>query len=248
MLGESMLSQFGYGYGYSSGYGYWESVFPQWGYELEQFVQLGQYVSPDMGMQWSPELQQALWRHVVEYRENYTDFPISAVRMLQQHRDWTQSNFTFLTADMCVFLIEVDNALRLADTMLKARPECGMSDRQMFISEATSNLTNVLSMTTSYIMSSNSYLYGIVSQSSMSQFPSLFSMAVMDMYCPMTAIKQLELNFFEAQRALLRKQLDNLSRALFWYINSGMLVTFTNQREWLLNTVQNVDTRPCSGY
>lgn len=230
---------------YQGYYSSWDSVFPQqWDYSVDTFKQLGMYVGPDMG-QWTPEVQQELYRHVVEYRENYTDFPISAIRMAQQHRDWIHGNWTFMYADFGVFLVEFDSALKMADIILAGRPECGMSDRQLFISEAAQNLTTVLSTTFEYMMSSNSYMYNIVNQQVMDSFQSMFSMAIMDMYDPLRAIQQLELNFFETNRALIRKQLDNLSRALSWYINSGLLVTLTNQRDWLLDMVQNVDSRLC---
>lgn len=237
MLAENFLTSYS---GYYSG---WEYVFPQWEYEIETFRMLGSYVSQDNG--WGPEVQEDLYRHVVEYRENYTDFPIYGIRAVQQHRDWIHGNWTFMNADVAVFLVEFDSALRMADIILAGRPECGMSDRQMFISEASGNLSNTLTNTLSYLLSGNSYLYNIVNQQVMTTFNSLFSMAVMDMYSPMRAVQQLELNFFETNRALIRKQLDNLSRALSWYINSGLLVTLTNQREWMLNVVQNVDTRHC---
>lgn len=229
-----------YNYGMCENFKY---VLPQWEPELDSYRMLGQYVSQDMG--YGAEVTEDLMRHVIEYRENYVDFPISAINMVQQHRDWFDGNCTFIYADLAVFLVEVDNALKMSDAILAGRPECGTSDRQMFVQDVTSQVSTSLSTTLSYMMSSNSYLYSIVNQQILSSFQSLFSMAIMDMYSPLRSLQQLELNFFESNRALIRKQLDNLSRALTWYINSGLLVALTNQREWLLNTVQNADNYAC---
>lgn len=237
-MADQFLQQNGY-------YNSFEYVFPQWSMEMDSWTMIGQYVSQDMGL--PTEVQVPLQRHVVEYRENYTDFPMSAIALVEQHKDWMQGNYTFMEADVAVFMVELDSALRMGSIILSQRPECGVQDSQMFVQEVVSSVQNSLQMTLSYMMSSNSYLYNIVNQQILQSFQSLFSMAVMDMYCPMRALQQLELNFFETNRALIRKQLNNLSTALNWYINSGLLVAMTNQREWLLNTVQNVDTRPCQG-
>lgn len=228
---------------YSGYYSSWYYIYPQWDYALQSFQSLGMYVSQNMGL--PSDVQEELFRYVVEYRRNYTDFAVSAMRMVQQHLDWIHGNYTLLIADVGVFLVEFDAALRLADIVFDSRPECGLQDQQMFTQSAVGNLSSSMSTTMSYMMSNGGYLYGIVNQQTLQSFQSMFSMAVMDMYCPISALKQLELNYFETNRALIRKQLENLSQTLSYFMTSGMLVTLTGLRDWTLNVAENVGTWPC---
>lgn len=236
----SMIAQ-QYVSSYNGYFSTWQYIYPMWDYALQSYQMLGQYVAQNL----TTADQIELFEYVVYSRRNYTDFPISAMRMVQQQIDWMHANVTFIAADCAVFLVELDSALRLVDIILSGRPECGQQDRSQFIQAATQNVSQALTTSFSYMMSGNSYLAQIVNQQALQNFQSLFSMAVMDMFDPLRALQQLELNFFETNRALIRMELENLSRAVSYYLNSGLLVALTNQRDWLLNLMQTIDTLPC---
>jgi len=216
----------------------WMSIFPQMNQYTTQLYSMVSQISP------SYPLASNLSAYICNGKQNYTYVYNNIAASINEVVITISANITLWQGDTLQLLKELDNVLRVAINLLRYRPECGTSDRQMLVQNSISPFYMVMQNLNGILQNMNS-IFMTCGQTIISQIGTLIQYALMDQIDPFTALENVELAYLIPSVTFLKKQIYNSMVAMDYMITANNHVQLTELRKYVLNILTNITTWPC---